>query len=163
MRGVDGQDFRARQLGGVIGGGGGGLDRQIVELVRRARADQQHRVGVDARRCRNHQAAVGAAGEAAVRHRLGQSARRGGVEGRARPGQRTSVMDQDGKDFGGAGGSDELDFHETYSRPRFCAPVVLESDMGAPAVSPLRSDVYYMARIARGCNSLAPETLSFRP
>ncbi|MNT09171.1 hypothetical protein D3C72_1439450 [compost metagenome] len=113
----------------MIGGGGGGLDRQIVELVRRARADQQHRVGVDARRGRNHQAAVGAAGEAAVRHRLGQSARRGGVEGRARPGQRTSVMDQDGKDFGGAGGSDELDFHETYSRPRFCAPVVLESDI----------------------------------
>ena len=57
MRGVDGQDFRARQLHGLIGGGGGGLDRQVVQLVRRARADQQHRVGVDARRSRHGQAA----------------------------------------------------------------------------------------------------------
>src|SRR5690606_13279441 len=97
--------------GRLIGGGGGGFDRQIVQLVRRARADQQDGVRVDPGRGRDVQAAVGGAGEAAVLHRLGQGARGGLIQRRTGAGEGSSFMRQHGKNLGGAGRSDEFDFH----------------------------------------------------
>src|SRR5690606_23133593 len=133
----------------------------IVLLIRRARADQQHGVRLDPGRGRNVQAAVRCAAEAAVLHRLGQGARGRLIQRRSGAGEGSSFMHQHGENFCGAGRSDEFDFHETDSRPEEPVPATLEFAMVAATVSSGRPDVYYMARIAPGCNTFAADYTTF--
>jgi hypothetical protein len=109
MRQVDRQRLQPRQLDGVIGRAHRRLQRQVVELGRVARPAQDHQISVQTCRSGHQRRGVGAAGEPAGPHRLGQDTRRGGVVVGARAGKRTAVMDENSESARAAGVGDEID------------------------------------------------------